>query len=62
MNNVLVEYTPFKPTIVESKTRPGVFEVTGVMQRAGAKIKMVECTTSRFFVEKLTTTWKTSLR
>ena len=37
MNNVLVEYTPFKPTIVESKTRPGVFEVTGVMQRAGAK-------------------------
>jgi hypothetical protein len=37
MNNVLVEYTPFKPTIVESKTRLGVFEVTGVMQRAGAK-------------------------
>jgi len=37
MNNVLVEYTPFKPTITESKERPGVFEVTGVMQRAGAK-------------------------
>ena len=37
MNNVLVEYTPFRPTITESKERPGVFEVTGVMQRAGAK-------------------------
>ena len=37
MSNVLVEYTPFKPTITESKTKPGVFEVTGVMQRAGAK-------------------------
>jgi hypothetical protein len=37
MANVLVEYTPFKPTITESKDKPGVFEVTGVMQRAGAK-------------------------
>ena len=37
MANVLVEYTPFRPTITESKERPGVFEVTGVMQRAGAK-------------------------
>ena len=37
MSNVLVEYTPFRPTITESKTKPGVFEVTGVMQRAGAK-------------------------
>ena len=37
MSNVLVEYTPFRPTITESKTKPGVFEVTGLMQRAGAK-------------------------
>lgn len=37
MNNVLVEYTPFKPILTESKDKPGVFEVTGVMQRAGAK-------------------------
>jgi len=37
MSNLLVEYRPFKPTITESKTRPGVMEVTGVMQRAGAK-------------------------
>lgn len=34
---LLVEYAPFRPTITESKTRPGVFEVTGVMQRANAK-------------------------
>ena len=37
MSNLLVEYRPFKPTITESKTKPGVMEVTGVMQRAGAK-------------------------
>lgn len=37
MSNVLVEYTPFKPTITEVKGKKGVFEVTGVMQRAGAK-------------------------
>ena len=37
MSNLLVEYRAFKPTITESKTRPGVMEVTGVMQRAGAK-------------------------
>lgn len=37
MSNVLVEYVPFKPTITESKEKPGVYEVTGVMQRAGAK-------------------------
>jgi hypothetical protein len=34
---LLVEYAPFRPTITESKSRPGVFEVTGVMQRANAK-------------------------
>ncbi len=37
MSNVLVEYTPFKSVLRESKERPGVFEVEGVMQRAGAK-------------------------
>ena len=37
MSTLLIEYTPFKPTITESKQRPGVFEVTGVMQRANAK-------------------------
>lgn len=37
MANVLVEYTPFKSILRESKERPGVFEVEGVMQRAGAK-------------------------
>ena len=34
MAQLLVDVTPFKPTIRESKTRPGVFEVEGVMQRA----------------------------
>lgn len=34
---LLVEVTPFKPILKESKERPGVFEVEGVMQRAGAK-------------------------
>ena len=37
MSNVLVNVTPFKPILRESKERPGVFEVEGVMQRAGAK-------------------------
>lgn len=37
MANLLIEYTPFRPTITESVKRPGVFEVTGVMQRANAK-------------------------
>ena len=37
MANVLVNVTPFKPILRESKDRPGVFEVEGVMQRAGAK-------------------------
>ena len=37
MAQLLVNVTPFKPTITESKTKPGVFEVEGVMQRAGAK-------------------------
>jgi len=37
MAQLLVDVTPFKPTIRESKTRPGVFEVEGVMQRASAE-------------------------
>ena len=34
---LLVEVSAFKPTLRESKERPGVFEVEGVMQRASAK-------------------------
>lgn len=34
---LLVDVTPFKPTLIESKTKPGVFEVEGIMQRAGAE-------------------------
>jgi hypothetical protein len=38
MNNpLLINVIPFKGLLTESKTRPGVSEVTGVMQRAGAK-------------------------
>ena len=37
MGQLLVDVTPFKPIIRESKDRPGVFEVEGVMQRAGAQ-------------------------
>ena len=36
MAQLLVDVTPFRPTIKESKTKPGVFEVEGVMQRASA--------------------------
>ena len=38
MNNpLLINVTPFKGLLTESKTKPGVFEVVGIMQRAGAK-------------------------
>ena len=37
MAQLLVDVTPFKPTLRESKERPGVFEVEGVMQRAKAQ-------------------------
>ncbi len=37
MAQLLVDVTPFRPTIKESKSKPGVFEVEGVMQRATAK-------------------------
>ena len=37
MAQLLVDVTPFKPTIRESKEKPGTYEVEGVMQRAIAK-------------------------
>ena len=37
MNNLLVNVTPFKGLLTESKIKPGVYEVVGIMQRAGAK-------------------------
>ena len=37
MAQLLVDVTPFRPVLRESKERPGVFEVEGIMQRAGAK-------------------------
>ena len=37
MAQLLVDVTPFKPTIREAKGRPGVFEVEGIMQRALAE-------------------------
>lgn len=37
MSQLLVNVSPFRPVLRESKERPGVFEVEGVMQRAGAE-------------------------
>jgi|TARA_B100000287_G_C20505532_1_gene730920 hypothetical protein len=37
MAQLLVDVTPFRPTLRESKSRPGVFEVEGVMQRASSE-------------------------
>ena len=37
MAQLLVDVTPFKSVLKESKDRPGVFEVEGVMQRAVAE-------------------------
>lgn len=37
MNNLLIDVQPFKPILKESREKPGVFEVEGVVQRAGAK-------------------------
>jgi len=34
MNNLLVNVTPFKALLTEVRNRPGIFEVTGIMQRA----------------------------
>lgn len=35
--SLLIDITPFRPTLIESRTKPGVFEVEGILQRAGAK-------------------------
>lgn len=37
MTQLLVDVTPFKPVLRESKTKPGVYEVEGVLQRAVAQ-------------------------
>jgi len=37
MKNLLVDVLSFKPVITESKSKPGIYEVEGVLQRAGAK-------------------------
>lgn len=37
MSNLLIDTLPFRPVLKESKSKPGVFEVEGIMQRAGAK-------------------------
>ena len=37
MAQLLIEVTSFNPILRESKERPGVYEVEGVMQRATAK-------------------------
>ena len=37
MSQLLIDVTPFKSILRESKDRPGVYEVEGVMQRAIAK-------------------------
>lgn len=37
MNNLIVDIVSFKPILRESREKPGVFEVVGTLQRAGAK-------------------------
>lgn len=37
MSNLIVDIVPFKPILRESREKPGVFEVVGTLQRAGAK-------------------------
>jgi len=37
MAQLLVDVTPFRPTLKEAKGRPGVFEVEGIMQRASSE-------------------------
>ncbi len=37
MNKLLINVSPFKGLLTESADRPGVFEVVGIMQRAGAE-------------------------
>ena len=37
MAELLINVTPFRSVLKESKTKPGVFEVEGIMQRATAE-------------------------
>lgn len=37
MNKLLINVSPFKGLLTEAEGRPGVFEVIGIMQRAGAE-------------------------
>ena len=37
MSQLLVDGTPFRSLLTESKTKPGVYEVEGILQRAVAK-------------------------
>lgn len=37
MNTLLTNVSPFKGLLTEADGRPGVYEVTGIMQRAGAE-------------------------
>jgi hypothetical protein len=37
MNRLLIDVVPFKPLLQESKEKPGIYEVIGTLQRAGAK-------------------------
>ena len=37
MNQVITEYLPFKSLLIESTGKPGVYEVEGIVQRAGDK-------------------------
>ena len=44
MGNVLINVTPFKPILRESKERPGVFEVEGLCRELVQRTKTVEFT------------------
>jgi hypothetical protein len=54
MAQLLVEVTKFKPILRESKERPGVFEVEGVMQRAGAKNQNGRIYTKQILMREVT--------
>ena len=54
MAQLLVEVTKFRPILRESKERPGVFEVEGVMQRAGAKNQNGRIYTKKILMREVT--------
>jgi len=54
MAQLLVEVTKFRPILRESKERPGVFEVEGVMQRAGAKNQNGRIYTKQILMREVT--------